>query len=174
MKCQVETVIVEANEIDEQRKRITLNEIEVNAFGKAILGLLETELETGGVGDDVAIILDAADVNEERFGQEVGHILREKLGSVPRIISEHKADDKFPVVSAASIIAKVTRDREIDGLRREHGEIGSGYPADPVTKNYLKELFEKGDPIPIFVRQSWETVSRMRTKAATKSLDDFF
>ncbi|MCK4614298.1 MAG: ribonuclease HII, partial [Thermoplasmata archaeon] len=94
--------------------------------------------------------------------------------SVPRIISEHKADTKYPAVSAASIVAKVTRDREMEKLRQEYGELGSGYPSDPITRAYLLDLFRKGKELPPFVRRSWETIKKIREEACAKRIEDFF
>jgi ribonuclease HII len=51
----------------------------------------------------------------------------------------NKADERIPVVAAASIVAKVVRDRSIEYLRAAYGEFGSGYPSDPVTRAWLKE-----------------------------------
>lgn len=171
--CNVEVVVVSAQEIDTMRKTMTLNEIEVHAFSQVLRNLLLTN--SSSMKEEIpTIILDAADVKEERFGQDIERKLRTSIGSVPRIISKHKADDIFPVVSAASIIAKTHRDDVIGGLKLTHGEIGSGYPSDPRTKNYLETLFKNGEPIPPFVRQSWETVVKLKTRASSTRLEDFF
>ncbi len=85
-----------------------------------------------------------------------------------KIIAEHKADDKYPIVSAASIIAKVIRDNEIDKLKKSYGDFGSGYPADPKTQKFLKENFEKYN---IF-RKSWKSYQRLVSKK-DKSLNAF-
>jgi ribonuclease HII len=45
-----------------------------------------------------------------------------------------KADSLYPIVSAASIVAKTSRDRQQATIA---GNPGSGYPADPVTKAWL-------------------------------------
>jgi ribonuclease HII len=74
------------------------------------------------------------------------------------IITEHKADDKYVVVAAASIVAKVERDQEIAKLKKEYKDIGSGYPSDPKTIQFLKD---NHPDLPDFVRKSWETVHRL-------------
>ncbi|WUR02332.1 ribonuclease H2 subunit A [Vairimorpha necatrix] len=75
-----------------------------------------------------------------------------------KIVVEPKADVKYPVVSGASIIAKVVRD---DALSKFPGNLGSGYPGDPNTKLWLKnninELFGWGSS----VRYTWATVKNM-------------
>jgi len=90
--------IISAEKIDEMMKVYTLNEIEAIYFAKVIDQLN---------GDK--FIVDAADVNEDRFAK----MILKYIGKEVKIISKHKADRDYPVVSAASIIAKVTRDREI-------------------------------------------------------------
>ncbi|MEM2960079.1 MAG: ribonuclease HII [Candidatus Bathyarchaeia archaeon] len=100
------------------------------------------------------VYVDASDILPERFKQ---HILEEVPFQV-EVISEHKADKTYPVVSAASIIAKVERDREIEELKRKYGDFGSGYAADPRTVCFLKSWIESHSSYPDFVRKSWKTV----------------
>ena len=81
-----------------------------------------------------------------------------------KIVSEHHADRNYPVVSAASIIAKVTRDSSIKRLRRQHGEFGSGYPSDPFTVSFLKQCYDSTNGFPRITRLSWITVQRLQGK----------
>jgi ribonuclease HII len=104
------------------------------------------------------VYVDASDVLEERFKQ---HIL-ECLSFRAKIISEHKADRNYVAVSAASIIAKVERDREIAILGGTHGNFGSGYPSDQRTVNFLKHLMKTSQEYPDFVRKSWKPAKRVR------------
>ncbi|MCX8203053.1 MAG: ribonuclease HII [Nitrososphaeria archaeon] len=69
-----------------------------------------------------------------------------------------RADVRFPVVAAASIVAKVTRDRAVRGL----GDVGSGYPSDPRTMGHLRALAASGS-LPDYVRRSWRTVRSLGT-----------
>lgn len=71
-----------------------------------------------------------------------------------KVIALNKADEKIPVVSAASIVAKVIRDGEIEKLHKIYGDFGSGYPSDEKTINWLKENLEiaKRDGI---LRRKW-------------------
>ena len=78
------------------------------------------------------IMLDACDVNADRFARNVSS------KSNLNCIAEHKADENHPEVSAASIIAKVTRDRAVEQLSEEMGiDLGSGYPSDPKKQKLL-------------------------------------
>jgi len=85
------------------------------------------------------------------------------------LILEHKADEKYPVVSAASIIAKCERDRLIEELRAKIGDFGSGYPSDPRTRSFLMEAMRSGSMAGEYVRSSWRTLSRI----AQRRLDEF-
>jgi len=104
------------------------------------------------------VYVDASDVLEERFRQ---HIL-ECLSFKAKIISEHKADRNYVAVSAASIIAKVERDREIALLRQIHGSFGSGYPSDSRTIAFLEDLMKTADEYPEFIRKSWKPAKRVK------------
>lgn len=101
--------------------------------------------------------VDPADVVTERFGEQILRVLPWK----PEIVCEKKADVKYPVVSAASILAKVRRDRIVAGIREKHGDFGSGYPSDRRTQDFLRALFEERDGFPPYVRRSWSTVKRL-------------
>jgi ribonuclease HII len=107
--------------------------------------------------------VDAADTVEHRFGNHILECLKIKT----RIISKHKADKIFPVVSAASIIAKVERDREIASLKVEYGDFGSGYLTDGKTMSFLRQLLEKNDDYPSFVRKSWKPAKRAKNEKGT-------
>ncbi|HJJ46706.1 MAG TPA: ribonuclease HII [Methanocorpusculum sp.] len=116
------------------------------------------------------VYLDACDVNAERFGKNVVSA----SGIVCQVISEHKADAKFTVVGAASIVAKVTRDHIIEDLKSEFGEIGSGYPSDPVTIAFLSSYIKKHEKAPSCARTTWQTVKDLLAKSAQKNLKKFF
>ncbi|MDD1678422.1 MAG: ribonuclease HII [Methanomicrobiales archaeon] len=89
------------------------------------------------------------------------------------IISEHKADRSYPVVGAASIVAKVIRDREIEGLRRQYGDFGSGYPADPATREYLEQYMREHRSPPPFARKTWKTVTGYLNSLQQRELNEF-
>ncbi len=149
---EVHLVVMTASEIDERRKTHTLNEIMVELFSAVIMHFQP----------DKAFV-DAADVNPDRFAANLKSCFNKEGGAEREIeiISESKADERYPVVSAASIVAKVHRDRSIRQLEAEIGaEIGSGYPADPKTIQFLKRLLKEKEDIPPYVRRSWKTVER--------------
>ncbi len=73
-------------------------------------------------------------------------------------LMEPKADGTYPVVGAASIFAKTTRDAALQAVKDEHGDLGSGYPSDPKTRGWLAEWHRAGKEWPSFVRTRWGTV----------------
>jgi ribonuclease HII len=108
---------------------------------------------------DIAYV-DASDVLEERFKQHI----QECLSFKPQIVSEHKADRKYPIVSAASIIAKVERDKEIAELASKYGDLGCGYPTDPKTLDFLRRWLERFGEYPEFVRKSWKPAKKAKSE----------
>jgi ribonuclease HII len=100
------------------------------------------------------VYVDASDTRPERFKNNI----LENLSFKPKVVSEHHADEKYPSVSAASILAKVRRDSRIDELRKEYGDIGSGYAHDPITVRFLSEYYLMNRDFPPIVRRSWKTL----------------
>lgn len=74
-----------------------------------------------------------------------------------QIIAENHADAIYPIVSAASILAKVCRDKEIKKLHKKYGDFGSGYTSDPKTKEFIKHWYK----YPEIVRAKWETIENL-------------
>jgi len=86
------------------------------------------------------------------------------------IMSEHKADVNHPECSAASILAKVTRDEEVAKIRKETGlDFGSGYPADPITMKFVKEHWENA--LSKYIRHSWGTIKELEKQKSQKTLE---
>ncbi|MBI2652057.1 ribonuclease HII [Candidatus Woesearchaeota archaeon] len=86
------------------------------------------------------------------------------------LILEHNAE-RYPLVAAASIIAKVTGDREIEKIKKQIGiDFGSGYMTDPKTVEFLKNNFEK---YPELFRKSWFPYKDLLNQKFQKSLSDF-
>jgi ribonuclease HII len=109
------------------------------------------------------VTVDASDVIPRRFRDDI----LANLGVKCRVTAHHKADRDYPVVSAASIVAKVERDREVEMLRDAHGDFGSGYPSDPATRSFFEAWLRKGDPLPPYVRKSWKTFANIEQSLIT-------
>lgn len=71
------------------------------------------------------------------------------------IIGENKADKKYPLVSAASIVAKVERDKTLKEIKEEYGDLGSGYPSDKKTIAFLQKVKREGKT-PSIIRKKWK------------------
>ena len=149
-----EIVSITPSQIDKLRLRFTLNEIEAMAFARIIDKLKPSKA-----------YIDCADVVPKNFR----NVIEANLHHECSLIIEHKADERYPVVAASSVIAKVTRDAGIKRLSQEYGPMGSGYPSDPATKEFLSRWLRKHRSYPPFARRSWKTASR----AANLSLHDF-
>ena len=114
--------------IDRSVKKHLLNNLEAKYMAKVISKL----------NPNISYV-DSCDVNPTRFGKEIS-----ALSNKSKVRSYHHADDRFVIVSAASIIAKVNRDREIKKLRKTH-DVGSGYPSDSKTISFVKKYHKENN-----------------------------
>lgn len=147
---------VSPTQIDELRKIMSMNEIMVVCFSKVLEKLKPDK-----------VYADAADVKAERFSENLRSQYAKSSPAHAKkieIISMHQADAIYPVVSAASILAKVRRDELIEELKKEwKADFGSGYPSDPKTRAFLLEWAREHDgKFPDIVRQSWQTVENIK------------
>ncbi len=124
---------------------------------RAILGIIEA-LCASSLSCPRAIYIDNIGVADS-FRRRIEHAAR-VLG-VEHVVMEPKADSKYTVVGAASIVAKVLRDWEILNLSRHIGDFGSGYVSDPKTVRWLNSLDTKDmENIGYFIRHKWSTYRR--------------
>ena len=138
-------VIINPDEIDKYVEHKRLNEMEE---------LYASKLVSWAPAEDT-IYVDSFDVNELRLQSKLTESSKKK------IVCRHKADEIYPCVSAASIIAKVIRDHEIAKLHLKYGDFGSGYPSDPRTVNFVKNALKNGINIDNIVRHQWKTYKNM-------------
>jgi ribonuclease HII len=146
--------------IDRYVARGGLNDLELAAFAR-LARALRPEV----------VYVDACDTDAPRFGRRLAAL----VGGDVTVIARHRADEDFPVVGAASIVAKVRRDRALAGLRRRLGEsVGSGYPSDPRTRAFVEATVRSGVPAPEWLRLSWAPVQRVMRARSARTLDEFF
>ncbi len=107
--------------------------------------------------------VDASDVNEARYAESIREFLPDSLRGI-KIFSEHHADRTYPVVSAASIIAKVRRDAVVESLHSDYGDFGSGYMTDPKTMAFLRDWRRTHTEYPPIVRLSWKTIKEIEAE----------
>lgn len=114
------------------------------------------------------VIIDAPSNNIPKVKE---YVMRKMHNKMTKVILEHKADLNHVIVGAASILAKVTRDREIQKLQKEIGvNFGSGYPADPITADFLRKNWEK---YPHLFRKSWKSYTHVAQLKNQKGLKEF-
>jgi ribonuclease HII len=117
------------------------------------------------------VILDCPSNNISAYRDYFMGKLNEELNGM-EVVAEHKADLNYVVVGAASILAKVTRDREIEKLKNEFGELGSGYLSDERTQIFLRENFDKDGCEGIF-RKTWKPYQKLVEIKGQKVLGNF-
>jgi len=146
--CEYQLIVMEPEQIDSRLPdEETLNQLEVECFSQ-LINSMKTR--------PAMVYLDACDVNAERFGINV----KKGVDFEVEIVSRHKADRDYPIVSAASILAKVHRDFLVERISESIGvDVGSGYPHDPVTIEFLKGYYKKNKSMPPFVRKTWKTTA---------------
>ncbi|KAK4483487.1 hypothetical protein RD792_010682 [Penstemon davidsonii] len=134
-----------------KKNKINLNEIShesaIGLINRTLsMGVLLTEVYLDTVGDT------------EKYRVK----LSERFPNIKFVVAK-KADSLYPVVSGASIVAKVTRDRALrewtldETVEELHRSFGSGYPGDPQTKAWLKDHKHSVFGFPSLVRFSWGT-----------------
>ncbi len=151
------------NEIDELMTSGTnLNTIEAIKTAMIINKLLQNQKEK------IKIIVDCPSTNTKAWTEKLREFITKK--DLADLSCEHKADENHPVVSAASILAKVRRDEEIKKIKNKINiTIGSGYPSDPLTKEFLhkygKQFVDKG-----IIRTQWQTWKNVQKGKGQKRL----
>lgn len=154
------TASIPAEEIDSLRDRKSLNEIEAMRIGQLLNSLKQKP--------DV-VYVDCPDIIERAFAKRI----KNYISFDPIIYSEHKADVNYPIVSAASIIAKVERDSAIEELSQKYGFMGTGYPHDEDTISFIRSWIDKNNCLPNFVRKSWLTNQRLLDEKFQAKLGTF-
>lgn len=163
----IKNKVVEASPdfIDSSLARgINLNTLEAIKCAEIINELLV------GVEESVTVIVDCPSVNTVAWKATLSNYLKKehKLD----LHCEHKADANHPSVSAASILAKVAREEAVSALKHTYGDMGSGYPSDPVTVAFVKKYGQKYKDAGIF-RKSWATWKQLYPENGQSSLSQF-
>jgi ribonuclease HII len=152
------TLVIDARDIDILRRCGTMNLVMARAHAAVIKNLRPKKA-----------FVDACDVIASRYGRTVSACLDFPC----TVVAEHHADENRPVVSAASIVAKVTRDRLVAGLVPLFGEVGSGYPSDHLTIGFLEGYILDHKRPPSCARASWQTTKDLVYRAEQADLMQF-
>ncbi|SFR30890.1 MULTISPECIES: ribonuclease HII [Halorubrum] len=174
---------VEPAEID--RPDTDMNTLTVRGQARAARIALSGSV-AAGLGEPVRVVADAGDTSEARFARRLREFVEDTdENEVPEagepfpsvdVTAAHGADGDDPVVGAASVVAKVARDRRmaaIDAAYAEYDDLGSGYPSDPVTRAFLREYVAETGGLPDCARRSWATCDDVLAAAEQSALDEF-
>ena len=152
---------VTASDIDDLREVMSLNEIELKGFAD-LIDRAEAD----------KVFMDLPEPDAERFIGKVKDLM--DTDTDIEFTAEHGADDTFPVVSSASIVAKSARENHVDNLKKKYGyDFKSGYPHDKPTINFLEKYLEEKGELPEETRLSWSTAERIMKEGSQNSLDDY-
>jgi len=149
---------ISARELDEMMETRNLNRIEAEKMAEIIKAL----------GADVAYV-DAPQVSTDKFKNYLLALAKNHT----EIVAENKADKKFPTVSAASILAKVERDREVEKIKKVVGfDFGVGYSHDKRSIAFVRKCLKEGKHLE-FIRHKWSTVENIKKEKKQKKLEQF-
>lgn len=143
-----------------------MNRLTVAAHAEALAGVCRDGLDGTSTLD---VLADAADASVVRFERRVA----DRLEATVDLTASHGADAEHAIVGAASIVAKVARDSHVDDLAADYGDVGSGYPSDPATREFLREYVDDEGELPACARSSWQTCSDVLAAADQSSLAEF-
>jgi ribonuclease HII len=175
--------VVTPDRIDDSA--VDVNSLTVAAQAEAITRALNLDTDGGtdgppddGVADESSevarqrAVVDACDVDPERFARRV----REALPIALDLRAEHRAEETHAVVAAASVLAKVERDSlltALDAQYEKYGPVGSGYPSDPRTREFLRTYVREHEQLPACARASWKTSRDVLNAAEQSALGEF-
>jgi len=114
------------------------------------------------------VIVDSPSNNCEAYTRYLRKLLHNPKSL--QLICIHKADVKHPEVGAASILAKVTRDKEMEKIQEKYGNCGPGYMSNEITQKFLAKNWEKH---PEIFRHSWISYKNHKQAKFQKTLEDF-
>ncbi|WP_248897943.1 ribonuclease HII [Haloplanus halobius] len=144
-----------------------IDDPETDMNGLTVAGQAEAVTTVAAASDTV--LVDAGDVDAARFGRRVS----EAVEAAVDVRAEHRADEQYAHVAAASVIAKVERDARIDALSERYGDVGSGYPSDERTREFLADYVRDHGDLPACARASWATCDDVLAAAEQSSLSEF-
>lgn len=157
---RIEVIEPDAIDLSLQDESTNLNWLEADTTAR-LIGEMEAD----------KIIIDCPSPNIKAYRNYLLKKLPPKIVETTELIAEHKADVNHIVVAAASIIAKVLRDRAIENTKRELGiDFGSGYMNDPKTKDFLEKYHDKH---PNLFRKKWQSYKDVEEKKKQKTLEEY-
>lgn len=157
---RIEVIEPDAIDLSLQSTHTNLNWLEAETSARMVSEL-----------DPDVIILDCPSPNIAAYREFVLERLSEAVRKKATVLAEHKADVNHIIVSAASVIAKVIRDRQINHIINKIGiDCGSGYMSDPKTQQFLEKYY---DTYPHLFRKGWQSYKNTEEKKKQKRLGEF-
>jgi ribonuclease HII len=151
-----------ASSIDSMMEGMTINRIEIKGFARVI-----------DQADPDKVVMDLPEPDAEEFIDKIKKSMNSDSTDI-EFTAEHGADDSFPVVSAASIVAKSARESHVEDLHSKYGyDFASGYPHDKPTINFLERYLDQEGELPPETRRSWSTAERLVDQHQQNSISDF-
>ena len=148
--CDIKNHHLSAVQLTKKMDSLNLNDIEAECIG----------LMLEDASPDSQVFIDSPDNVPIKFAARI----RRFLPTSPHLVCENKAEDRYPIVAAASIIAKVERDREIEKIKKIVGhDFNSGYTSDPLTIAYLARHAQE-EVVRPYIRWKWATMENLRQK----------
>jgi ribonuclease HII len=145
--CEFKWVEISAEDLNRLMKKMSLNDIEAMFMASLAKQLKNADL-----------MIDMPD----RYGRTFR--ARMKKFGIEKFEAEHKADEKYPIVAAASICAKVLRDEKIEKIKQQTGiDFGSGYPSDERTRAALRDR-ASAEKLKHYTRQKWKTLDTIKQR----------
>jgi len=143
--CKFKYIELSAEKLNKLMDKKSLNQIEAEAMATLIKPFHE-------IAD---IMIDLPD----RYAWVFRRRMEEK--GLEKFEAEHKADENYPIVAAASICAKLERERRVAEIKQETGvDFGSGYPSDPKTRNTIRDRV-KISALRKDIRIKWKTLDNV-------------
>jgi ribonuclease HII len=173
-RIAVGVATIEVERIDDPAT--DMNRLTVAGQAEAAQSLLAGNFVADGGSAECSVLADAGDTSESRFARRLADAIQdgdEPMGGEISVDARHGADDEDPVVAAASIVAKVERDARVEALADEYGDVGSGYPSDPTTKDFLKTFVRAEGELPDCARASWSTCDDVLASVEQAGLGEY-
>jgi len=158
--CKCRHAEISAHELTLLMDKYSLNEIEAIKIAEMI--------NTANYPKGTLIYVDSPDNIPSNFTKRIEKYLRNRY----KIISQNKAEDFHPIVAAASIIAKVTRDERIERIKKELGyDFNSGYTSDEATIKFVQAHMNDAK-VQKYLRHKWGTLENLKQKKLSDFGDD--
>lgn len=153
---KIHSLATENDSIEREVIEVTPEEIDQGNITSLAISKMGEGLDLLNVSEGDIVYADACLPDEESFEEQLAE--ETNLKSSENIIGEHGADEEYSIVGMASIFAKSNREKHVDLIQETADRnVGSGYPSDPNTRDFLKSYIQENGSVPDYARNSWST-----------------